>query len=102
MEEMCTACEDGEGFHLMGLFCVRERRRRWRSWRRTWNFGFWEEEESEQQTWEEMLFGGGGGVLGFNWTEATAQQIWGEVFFAGDGLILSLNGATFEQIWNGI
>lgn len=97
MEEICTACEDGEGTHSMGLFCVRERRRRWRTWRRIWSFDW--DEEASGQTWDEMLFGGGDGVLGFNWNEATAEQIWDEMFSAGYGLIMSFNDAPIEEIW---
>ena len=61
MEEICTACEDGEGAHSVGPFCVRERRRRWRSWRRIWRCDLDEQAAAAAgQTWDEMLFGGGG------------------------------------------
>ena len=81
--------------------CVRERRRRWRTWRRTWRCDA-DEEAAAGETWDEMLFGGGGAISGFNWNEATAEQVWEEMFYAGGQLVLSLNGATFEQIWNGL
>ena len=57
----------------MGLFCVRERRRRWRTWRRNWRLD-WSVEEEGGQTWEEMLFGGGGTILGFHWNEAMRNE----------------------------
>ena len=80
MEEICIACDYGEGAH--SVFCVRERTRRWRTWRRVWRLGI-RDEEADGRTWNEMLFGGGGGLLGFNWNEVIAEQTRDELLLAG-------------------
>ena len=129
MEEICIACEDGEGAHSLRRFCVRERRRRWRTWRRIWRLGVWDEEAAEleledldldledleeiwrlglgvwdeeaaEQTWDEMLFGGGRVVLGFDWNDVTAEQIRDEMLFTGGGTLVSFNDAPYEEIWD--
>ena len=64
--EYCAACESGEGVHVTGVHCVRERRRWWRAVKRTWTLGLVEEEVAGR-SWDEMFFGGGGGVFGVNW-----------------------------------
>ena len=99
MEEICIACEDGEGAHSLRRFCVRERRRRWRTWRRIWRLGDWDEEAPEQ-TWDEMLFGGGRVVLGFDWNYMSAEQIRDEMLFTGGGTLVSFNDAPYEEIWD--
>ena len=63
--EYCAACESGEGVHVAGDQCVRERRRWWRAVKRTWTLGLVEEEVAGR-SWDEMFFGGGGQVSGFN------------------------------------
>ena len=83
----------------MRHFCVRERRRMWRTWRRIWRLGDWDEEVVEQ-TWDEMLFGGDGEVLGFNWNYVTAEQIRNEMLFSGGGTLVSFNDAPHEEIWD--
>ena len=97
MEEICTACEDGEGTHSMGLFCVRERRRRWRTWRRIWSFDW--DEEASGQTWDEMLFGGGEGVLGcgliMSFNDAPIEEIWGETIVGEEDLFFGWDEMFF-------
>ena len=63
--EYCAACESGEGAHVAGGQCVRERRRWWRAVKRTWTLGLVEEEVAGR-SWDDMFFGGGGQVSGFN------------------------------------
>ena len=89
--EYCAACESGEGVHVAGVHCVRERRRWWRAVKRTWTLGLVEEEVAGR-SWDEMLFGGGGQVLGLNGVGTSGRM----------GTWTPLGGDTSEssQSWN--
>ena len=91
--EYCAACESGEGAHVAGGQCVRERRRWWRAVKRTWTLGLVEEEVAGR-SWDEKFFGGGGQVAGFNGVRTPGHlDTWSRTPVDGDT-------SESSQSWN--